>query len=719
MARKRIDDFPRLKKVVDQTPAEWVVTLVNRANPARADGRQGESSDVMIAADPLHLASAVEALPAHYLKNAELIAAYILDQAEPEPDRLAELMAQDALSDEQLADYRNGHVEIARSAWRYLFARPFFNQVDRTHRLRNFRDVKRLFDTFSLSTPHPFAGDTFDSAALAQQLAEDLDLSEGCEVNAWLDPLTEGDVERWVVAITTAGQFTSVRTYKKDRGIDQLTYLPAREIVLSYTPAAGLIEICSEDRMLRKKIAEAFAADVLGVDLTSDPLNWKVFSLWPLRNSLHLDVPPLLCDQVKKVSVVEFGISMGPNGQSLTLRTQPGEEAEHLAPRVLGAAHGLPGSGRITHAKIHVEYVKQGNGKLSSFGMTVSGKNSCSIANQREPERRNIGEALLAHWKIMERFRDLRQEEFAMQIRPLLRLLDHGELVDRDTLGYFGANVAMLSQAALIRRKGLEDICLIEEDGSIQSGEIGGHRADGTHEVNAADGVPAATVPADFVEHYVIDVERIVQKLAEFLSPLQRTGKIVREAERVWRLGQIPIDGRVVPVWLASGLSEAGTCGAVNRHLRGMPNLVNGVVFAAGDAPFTSLATHPLIALESCLTDDGAGPAIDPVTVAQGYAREIVQAKAGEAVVFKKWKPGLAQLIVPGQLPLLIDGAARVTIVENLTTALRVGAPGLSIADTMKGTRMAHPQTAFGKDWKEINGKYVRSAGRGLWTIAI
>lgn len=530
--------------------------------------------------------------------------------------------------------------------------------------------------------------------------------------------MSEGELERWVVAITTAGQFTSVRTYKKGHGIDQLTYLPAREIVLSYAPAAGLIEICSEDRMLRKKIAETFAFRVLGVDLKSDPLNWKVFSLWPLRNSLHLDAPAHLCDQVKEVSVVEFGVSMGTNGQSLTLRTRAGKEAEQLAPRILGAAKGLPGSGRITHAKIHIEYLKRGNGKLSSFGMTVSGKNSCSIANQREPERRNIGEALLAHWRIMERFRDLRQEEFSMQIRPLLKLLDHGALVDRDTLGYFGANIAMLSQAALIRRRGLEDIRLTEEDGPIQSGEIGVLRADGTHEVNAADGAPAATVHADFVEQYDIDVERIVQKLAEFLSPLQRTGKIVREAERIWRLGQILVDGRSVPVWLASGLGDVGICGAVNRHLRGMPNLVNGVVFAAGDAPFTSLATHPLIALQSCLIDDDTSPEIDPAAVAQSYARELVQAKAGEAVVFKKWKAGLAQLIVPGQQAWLVDSAARVTIVENLVTALREGAPGLSLADTMMGTKMAHPQNAFGKEWKEINGKYIHSAGRGLWAIA-
>lgn len=184
MARKRINDFPRLKKVVDHVPADWVMILVKQANPARLEGQPSDAADVPPPADPQDLATVIESLPAQCLKNAELVAAFILDQAEAVPDRLAELMAPEALSQEQLADCQNGHAEIARSAWRYLFARSFFDRVDRTHRLRNFRDVTRLFDTFGLSTPRPFAGDTFDCSALAQKLSEQLELSEGCEVTA-------------------------------------------------------------------------------------------------------------------------------------------------------------------------------------------------------------------------------------------------------------------------------------------------------------------------------------------------------------------------------------------------------------------------------------------------------------------------------------------------------------------------------------------------------
>ena len=108
---------------------------------------------------------------------------------------------------------------------------------------------------------------------------------------------------------------------------------------------------------------------------------------------------------------------------------------------------------------------------------------------------------------------------------------------------------------------------------------------------------------------------------------------------------------------------------------------------------------------------------IDAVAAEQNYARAIMLAKAGEAVSFKKWKPGLAQLIVPGQMPWVIDSIARVTIVHNLYKALRNGAPGLSLTDTMDGTGMANPQPAFGKDWKGIKGRYIDNKTRGLWAI--
>lgn len=719
-SRLRMNGYPRVNEILGQVPGKWVIAILRLLNSNSMKDGESDGADSLSIDESQDPYDIIKTLNASLLRNMELAAISILDQSEDQTDKLADAMKTDSLNPEQLAAYRTCEGKVARSAWRYLFDRPFFDQVERTNRLHNFRDVKRLFDAYLLSAPRPFASAGFDAKAFATQLAAKLDLEEGCDVVVWSDPLSEGEMERWVLAITTAGQFTSVRTYKRNSGLDRLTFLPAREIVLSYAPSSGVIEVCADDRMLRKAVAETFAASVLGVDLKNDPLSWKVFSLWPLRSSLRLEVPPELVPQVERVSVVEFGISMGVEGQSLTLRTRPGKQAEELAPRVVAASRNLPGAGRITHAKIHVEYVKGTNRRNSSFGLTIAGANSCSLTNQRDPERRRLGEILLERWGMMVRFRDLRQEDFASQFRALLSLLDHGGApTARDTFEFLGADIALLSQSALIRRKGLEDVSLIDRDDvPVQSAEVGSLREDGERDLVLSSGAVVSSTPDTFTELYSVDVDRIVHKVSEVFGPLGLKGKFVRETNHVWRLGDIQLDGKKLPVWLVCGIADAKSCGAADRHLRGMPNLVNGIVFSAGDSPFVCLATHPLIPLASCLMEATTGLEIDPVALAQAYARAIILAQAGEGVVFKKWKPGLAQLIVPGQRPWTIDTAVRVRIVENLYDAYREGAPGLSVSDTVEGTNFVHPQPAFGKLWKEINGTYIRPVGRALWAIA-
>jgi hypothetical protein len=648
--------------------------------------------------------------------EAECIA--ILDQSEVITDKLANLLARDNLSAIEREQYERCEGECERGLWRYVFNRSFFTLVERTDRLRNFRDFAKLYSAFGLTAPKDFEETAFSTETLAAKLALDLNLTEGCDVAVWRDPPDEGGSDRYLFAITTAGQFTSVRTYKKGSGAVALTYLPAREIVLSYAASTGVIEVCSEDRILRQRIAEVFATDVLGVDLSKDPLTWKTYSLWPLRQSLTMEVPDRLRETVRATSVVEVGMTMGTHGETLTLRILPKSDLEELSSRLFAAAKGVPGAGRITHAKFHVEY-RKASGKDSSFGLTVSGRNSCSIANQRDPERRRLGAILLEEWKILERFRDLRPDDTAQEIRALLGILDHGPgEIERDALDAAGADVPLLLRSALIKRKGLEDIVLIEtDDGPVQAAEMGGTSADGQTDLEAVPGVAVSRIPAAFAEYFTADLDRIVQKVAAFLAPLGRSGRIEKDNTCLWRIGNVLVDGKPVPAWLAAGLDLPSRCAAVDRHLREMPNLVNGIVFAAGEAPFLSLATHPVVSIPRCLASDGMTTTIDAVAVAQSYVRSITLAKSGEAVVFRKWSAGLAQLIVPGQLPLLVDSIARVQVVENLYKAFIAGAPGLSVAATMVGTNMTAPQPVFGKDWPSIKGRYIDNRTRGLWAI--
>lgn len=714
MSPKKISTAPKFQELFQNVRGEWATKLFaaartdNVPEPKQFRTTEGRKELLEEIAKSSELA----------IRELEEVCVSILDQADDLPDRLSEALAPQHLAEAALSEYRDCKGQAERSVWRYLFARSFFETVERTHRLRNFRDVAKLYSAFGLSAPASFDAVVFQADAFGESIAQHLSLSEGCDVEIWQDPPDDDGVIRYLIAITTAGQFTSVRTYAKGNGKGHLTYLPAREIIISYAPSTGIIEVCSADGLLRHQVAERFAADALGVDLGTEPLTWRVYSLWPLQKSLELDVPQDLSGRVSQASVVEIGITMGMNGQSLTLKTRPGEDAVKLAPRLLKAASGLAGAGRITHAKIHVSYWKP-SGKTSSFGMTVAGKNACSIANQRDPDRRRLGETLLTQWRILERFRDLMPEEVSRELTVLLALLEDGkEQVDRDTLDRLGADIINLSRAALLRRRGIEDVQLIDMDeGPLQSGDVGDLHRDDHVNLDASPGSAVARVPKAFVEFYSLDIGRIVQKVAAFLDPLGRTGRIVEEGKGLWRIGTVAVGEQNVPAWIATRLDDEEQCGKVDRRLREMPNLVNGIVFAAGDTPFMCLATHPVVTINACISGDGGDLKIDATAVADAYARAIMLAKAGEAVAFKKWSPGLAQLIVPGQVPWVIDTIARVTIVENLVRALRAGAPGLSLAETMKGTGMASPQPAFGKDWKDIKGKYIDNRARAIWSI--
>lgn len=714
MSPRKIAIAPMFQEILQNVRSDWAERLLHSA---RTDDVP-EPEQFMLPMVNHDLLEEIAKSSQFAIRELEEVCASILDQADDLPDRLSEALAPDHLVEVALSEYRDCKGQVERSVWRYLFAQKFFDTVDRTHRLRNFRDVAKLYSAFGLDTPAAFEATAFDAKVFGESIVRHLNLSEGCDVEIWQDPPDDDGASRYLIAITTAGQFTSVRTYAKGNGKGHLTYLLAREIIISYAPSTGIIEVCSSDSLLRHQVAERFAADALGVDLATEPLTWRVYSLWPLHRNLELDVPPDLAGRVSKACVVEIGITMGMNGQSLTLKTKPGEEAVRLAPRLMKAASGLAGAGRITHVKIHVAYWKS-SGKSSSFGITVAGKNACSIANQRDPDRRRLGEVLLTRWRILERFRDLRPEELSRELTVLLALLEDGkEQVDRDALDRLGADVMNLSRAALVRRRGIEDVQLIDTgEEPLQSGEVGDNPRDDQVNLDAIPGSAVARVPKAFVEFYSLDINRIVQKVTTFLDPVGRTGRITEEVKGLWRIGTVAMGERNVPAWIATRLDDAEQCGKVDRRLREMPNLVNGIVFSAGDTPFMCLATHPVVPITGCISGEGDDLKIDATAVADAYARAIMLAKAGEAVAFKKWSPGLAQLIVPGQVPWVIDTITRVTVVENLVNALRAGAPGLSLAETMKGTGMASPQPAFGKDWKDIKGKYIDNRTRALWSI--
>jgi len=645
----------------------------------------------------------------------EQAASEILDQSEDVPDRLALRIVEERLSDEFITRYRDTVGGLNRALLRWIEAPSVFVEVDRTWRFQRFRETGRFYEGRFVDLPIRLSTDDIECDKLEQEIESQLGLVDGCKVYAWNDLSADPRSDRIILLVMSGGQNVRVREWKTGQEPRPLDYQPVDEFLISYTPSRGMIEVCAQDPVARRVLGETFAKKVLNVDLLTRPLSWEVYNLWRFRETVELDIPAHMKGRVLATTVIEASITAGIKGQTFSAKCGPKDDMRPFAKRLLAAVRGLPGAGRIVRVVIHVTYQPHGRERASSFTFALSGKNRSTVAGLRQRERISIANALLEHWKVVEKYQSLSGAEMSTAIPNILRLLDHAPgPVEADMIEGLGGNIALLNKASIIVRLGLADIVLLEDE-LWNVGDDAVLKADGSVVAVDSEKREGPTLPRKVVEQYEIRTDEILHEILSAMAFVKRTGRRVSETKNLWRVGSVEIEGATVPVWIARNLDNGEVCAEVDMALRRMPDLPQGMVLATGVSPFQCLGSHVVVPITSCL---GPGKEADAELLKTEFLAGRALAAAGERARLLQVGATLAKLVVPGKGEIVVNGKTRVDATRLMVDAANAGGLAVPTGDIC-GEGMDHPRQVYGTAlWKDLHPKFIESGARGSWRIA-
>ncbi|MCC5993802.1 MAG: hypothetical protein JJT99_14915 [Rhodobacteraceae bacterium] len=665
-----------------------------------------------------HLSGAISEIrrkPGASIFPIEQAASEILDQSEDVPDRLALRIVEERKDGDFITRYRKTEGSVNRAILRWAWAPAVFMEVDRTWRFQRFRETGKYYEGRFVDLPIRLSPDDIDCDQLEKEIELKLGLTEGCNVNIWRDLSIDSGSDSIILLVTTGGQNVRVREWKKGLEPRPLDYQPVDEFLISYTPSRGMIEVCAQDPVARRVLGETFAKEILNVDLLTRPLSWEVYNLWRFRETVELDVPAHLEGRVLATSVIEASITAGFKGQTFSAKCGPKDDMRPFAERLLSAVRGLPGAGRIVRVLIHVTYMPHGKERTSSFSFALSGKNRSTIAGLRQRERISIANALMEHWKVVEKYQSLTGLEVGTALPNILRLLDHAPgPVEADMIEGLGGDIALLNKASIIVRRGLADVVLLEDE-LWDLGDNAILKEDGSVAAVDSEKREGPTIPRKIVEQYEIRTDEILHEILSAMTFLKRTGRRVSETKNLWRVGNAEIESSTVPVWIARNLNDGEVCAEVDTALRKLSDLPQGVILATGESPFQCLGCHVVIPISSCL---GPSKEADPELLKEEFFVGRALAAAGERARLLQVGTTLAKLVVPGKGEIVVNGKTRVDATRLLVDAANAG--GLSVpTGDICGDRMDHPRQVYGTAlWKDLHPKFIESGGRGSWRIA-
>lgn len=659
--------------------------------------------------------SKIRLKPAASTFQIEQAASEILDQSEDVPDRLALRIVEERQSNEFFARYRKTEGSVNRALLRWIEAPAVFVEVDRTWRFQRFRETGNFYEGRFVDLPIRLSPDDIECNQLEKEIESQLGLPDGCNVYVWKDLSTDTGSDRIILLVMTGGQNVRVREWKKGQEPRPLDYQPVDEFLISYTPSRGMIEVCAQDPVARRILGETFAKKVLDVDLLTRPLSWEVYNLWRFRETVELDVPPHLDGYVLTTSVIEASVTAGFKGQTFSAKCAPKDDMRPFAKKLLAAVRGLPGAGRIVRVAIHVTYKPIGKERTSSFTFALSGKNRSTVAGLKQRERISIANALLEHWKVVEKYQSLSGVEISSELPNILRLLDHAPgPVEADMIEGLGGDVALLNKASIIVRRGLADVVLLEDELWVL-GDDAILKEDGSVVSVDAEKREGPTVPRKVAEQYEIRTDEILHEILSAMTFVKRTGRRVAETKNLWRVGTAEIEGTVIPVWIARNLDDGEVCAEVDTALRRISDLPQGVVLATGASPFQCLGSHVVVPITSCL---GPGKEADAELLKTEFLAGRALAAAGERARLLQVGTTLAKLVVPGKGEIVVNGKTRVDATRLLVDAANAGGLAVPTGD-LCGESMDHPRQVYGTAlWKDLYPKFIESGGRGSWRIA-
>ncbi|MBU6339293.1 MAG: hypothetical protein KGQ36_04885 [Rickettsiales bacterium] len=200
------------------------------------------------------------------------------------------------------------------------------------------------------------------------------------------------------------GLHKSVQTFEKEEVVTK--YFPAvNEFSISYEPHSGIVEVVSDCKENRGKLAKAFVNTFLKAEDEVDEIPIKKFDLSKLKVSYNFMKDVDLADLIEdvKVTLLKLQPLDGKNSTTLEALFRDRRSIYSLAQDWYAQHNPLHGSFTIKKARLSIKFKptdKNPRGKL--LHVNITDPNGCDLKDRSEREK-IIGNKYLERWGLMER----------------------------------------------------------------------------------------------------------------------------------------------------------------------------------------------------------------------------------------------------------------------------------------------------------------------------
>lgn len=612
------------------------------------------------------------------------------------PSALQEI-AERNLHNEAYEEFEAQPGDLAKALWAHARHRKIFDDAVSYKNIRSWRNAGRLFAAFSVERDpeaQRFSVSEIDTEKLGTAIGRRLKSSQKLSFSVIELPKVPEYPPSVLVIVRFAGQQTSVATHGKHGERRLIYFLPQDEAVLIYTPSLERIEVAATRAAVRRAVADCFAVETLGHDLSSRPLVAASYDTSRFLKAVELALPDVPGFTVLSAKLTELELRIADWNTKLGVKVSAKTNMEDVVKQYLAPGKAFRLALGVSRALLQVRFQGQNDSNEQVLEIVISDGNSCSLNSERDPSRREFGRRVLEAWSIMRVFRDLTEDEVGMFIPIMAELWELDERVQKGT--FFtsrGIKTDPLERANLIKRKEVEPVVAEDNDPKVE-GPSNEERT-------------VFAVDLDWVQERLITA---VRSILHTVAPDDASGKAVF-------LGITRIDEQEAPCYLARGLGELRTFSTIDELLRARSVLGPGIVFTGGVVGPKLVGANVIIPLSAVWSVE---PQIsinrDALAIAFRAGRSIALG-AGTLELVVEESGEAARLHVPGRSPLDLIGEPSVQAFRLLVAAAKRGAPPVKAGDLISGSGSSGFQQMIGSTRWPIVEEYVEQVPPRRWKL--
>lgn len=600
------------------------------------------------------------------------------------------------LTDEDYEVWEGQVDHLARALWLHVLHRSAFDDAVAYCNAREWRRAERFFTALEIQLDEatPFSSSEVPEIALLTAIQLKLKLSQKCGVNIFDLPKNSEHPASVMLIIRHAGRLASVAEHPEDAGRQLHYYLPQDEVVLIYTPSLQRIEVCGQSSEVRRVVSDSFAQVALEHDVSKKPLTWANYDTSRFFDSLELDAPDLPGFFIERAGLTELELRLGNWNRRINFKVPFRDDMANFVDESLGRARALRRAIGISRVEISVKFRKTSETKDELLQFTISDRNRCNLSGVGDGAVRDLGRALLAHWGIVQPFRDIAKEEVAATLPVLAEIFDLGtDTISARFVEERGGDPRRLVEAGLLIRKGCEPVLIEDFDPDMDQSS------------------PESSAI------YQVKVEWLEEKLINLLQdPIDHRSR-VQFGKDLIKIGSLSIDNQIVPCFLARGLTDVERYIELDGKLRLTSDKTPGIVFVGKDPGWRNLGPHVVIPILKNSDLPHTSLALSRNEIEAAFRSGLDAALGATVVKLEELPGGHLSLTIPGYPPLAIDGEHQKKCVRLLVMAFNSGVEGVETSRLIEGTGSGSVGQMFGKRWSTISGSYIRNVRRKMWAL--